>query len=47
MTIVLGTLYSYQLGRKPLDATRFFAVKVNPDGSVARLKARLLAKWYA
>ena len=42
--MVLGTWYSYLLGRKSLDV---FAVKVNPDGSIARLKARLMAKGYA
>ena len=30
------------LGRKPLDAVGFLQLKVNPDGSVARLKARLV-----
>ena len=44
--MVLGTWYSYLQGRKSLDVAGFFAVKVNPDGSVTRLKARLVAKGY-
>ena len=34
-------------GKKPIGCKWVFAVKVNPDGSVARLKARLVAKGYA
>ena len=34
-------------GRKAIGCRWVFAVKVNPDGSVARLKARLVAKGYA
>ena len=44
MTMVLRTWYNYQLGRKSLNAIEFFTMKVNSDGSVARLKARLVAK---
>ena len=47
MSMVLGTWYSYLLGRKSLDAFWEFAIKANPDGSIARLKARLVAKGYA
>ena len=34
-------------GKKAIGCRSVFAVKVNPDGSVARLKARLVAKGYA
>ena len=34
-------------GKKAIGCRRVFAVKVNPNGSVARLKARLVAKGYA
>ena len=34
-------------GKKAIGCRWVFAVKVNPDGSVARLKARLVAKGYA
>ncbi len=34
-------------GKKVVGCKWVFAVKVNPDGSVARLKARLVAKGYA
>ena len=34
-------------GKKAIDCCWMFAVKFNPDGSVARLKARLVAKGYA
>ena len=34
-------------GKKAIRCRWVFAVKVNPDGSVARLKARLVAKGYA
>ena len=34
-------------GKKAIGCRWVFAIKVNPDGSVARLKARLVAKWYA
>ena len=35
------------IGKEAIGCRWVFAVKVNPDGSVARLKARLVAKWYA
>ena len=34
-------------GKKAVGCHWVFAVKVNPNGSVARLKARLVAKGYA
>ena len=34
-------------GKKTISYRWVFAVKFNPDGSVARLKARLVAKGYA
>ena len=34
-------------GKKVIECCWVFAVKVNPDGSVARLKAQLMAKGYA
>ena len=34
-------------GKKAIGSRWVFVVKVNPDGSVARLKARLVAKGYA
>ena len=34
-------------GKKTIGCRGVFAVKFNPDGSVARLKARLVAKGYA
>ena len=34
-------------GKKAIGCRWVFAVKVNPDGSVAGLKARLVAKGYA
>ena len=34
-------------GKKAIGCKWVFTVKVNPDGSVARLKARLVAKGYA
>ena len=34
-------------GKKAIGCRWVFAVKVNPDGSVARLKAQLVAKGYA
>ena len=34
-------------GKKAIGCIWVFAVKVNPDGSLARLKARLVAKGYA
>ena len=34
-------------GKKAIGCRWVFAVKVNPDGSIARLKARLVAKGYA
>ena len=43
-----GTWDKVQLpvGKKVIGCRRVFAVKVNPDGSVARLKACLIAKGY-
>ena len=35
------------VGKKTIGCCWVFAVKVNPDGSIARLKARLVAKGYA
>ena len=40
----LGTLPT---GKKAIGCRWVFTIKVNPDGSVARLKARLVAKGYA
>ena len=34
-------------GKKAMCCCWLFTVKVNPDGSIARLKARLVAKGYA
>ena len=34
-------------GKKVIGCRWVFTVKVNPDGSIARLKARLVAKGYA
>ena len=34
-------------GKKAIDCRWVFIVKVNPDGSIARLNARLVAKGYA
>ena len=34
-------------GKKAIGCRWVFIVKVNPDGSIARLKARLVAKGYA
>ena len=34
-------------GKKVIGCRRVFAVKFNPNGSIARLKARLVAKGYA
>ena len=44
-----GTWNLIQLpaGKKAIGCRWVFAVKANPDGSVARLKARLMAKGYA
>ena len=46
MTMVLGTWYSYLLGRKPIGCRWVFAIKVKFYGLVACLKARLVAKGY-
>ena len=35
------------IGKKVIDCCWVFIVKVNPDGSIARLKALLVAKGYA
>ena len=35
------------VGKKVIGCLWVFTVKVNPDGSIARLKARLVAKGYA
>ena len=35
------------IGKKAISCRWLFAVKVNPDGSVARLKTRLVAMGYA
>ena len=35
------------IGKNAIGRRWVFAVKFNPDGSVARLKARLVAKGYA
>ena len=40
-------LVDLPIGKKAIGCKWVFAVKVNPDGSVARLKARLVAKGYA
>ena len=40
-------LVDLPLNKKAIGCKWVFAVKVNPDGSVARLKARLVAKGYA
>ena len=40
-------LVQLTLGKEAIECHWVFAVKVNPDGSVARLKARLVAKGYA
>ena len=44
-----GTWNLVQLpaGKKAIGCNWVFAVKVNPNGSVARLKAQLMAKGYA
>ena len=34
-------------GKKAIGCRRVFTVKFNPDGSIARLKARLIAKGYS
>ena len=41
------SLVDLPLGKKAIGCKWVFTVKVNPDGSVARLKARLVAKGYA
>ena len=35
------------VGKKAIGCRWVFTVKVNPDGSIARLKVRLVAKEYA
>lgn len=40
-------LVDLPLHKKPIGCKWVFSVKMNPDGSVARLKARLVAKGYA
>ena len=40
-------LVSLPTHKKDIGCRLVFAVKFNPDGSVARLKARLVAKGYA
>ena len=35
------------VGKKAIGCRWVFTMKVNPDGSIARLKARLVAKGYA
>ena len=40
-------LVSLPISKKTIGCRWVFAVKFNPDGSVARLKARLIAKGYA
>ena len=40
-------LVSRPAGKKAIGCKWVFAVKMNPDGTVARLKARLVAKGYA
>ena len=43
-----GTWYFVRLlaGKKAIECHWVFTMKVNPDGSIARLKARLVAKGY-
>lgn len=41
------TLVHLPAGKKAISCKWVFAVKVNPDGTVARLKARLVVKGYA
>ena len=43
---VTWNLVQLPVGKKAIRCRWVFAVKVNPDGSVARLKARLVAKGY-
>ena len=45
--MVLGTWFIYLLGRNSLVFVGCFTVKVNPDGSIARLKACIVAKGHA
>jgi len=40
-------LVPLSLGKTAISCQWVYAIKVNPDGSLARLKARLVAKWYA
>ena len=47
MTMVHGTSCPYLLERRFIGCRWVFSVKFNPDGSVARLKVRLVAKGYA
>ena len=41
------TMVQLPVGKKVIGCRWVFAVKVNPDGLVARLKVRLVAKGYA
>ena len=41
------TLVDLPVGKRAIGCKWVFAIKMNPDGSVARLKARLVAKGYA
>nr|GFA65971.1 putative RNA-directed DNA polymerase [Tanacetum cinerariifolium] len=40
-------LVDLHANKKPIGCKWMFSVKMNPDGSIARLKARLVAKGYA
>ena len=47
MTMVLETWYNLPAEKKATGCHWVFVVKANPDGSIARLKACLIAKGYA